>query len=228
MSLYFTVLLSSFLIPFIFSFHNKINFNKFFFPVFLTLTSTSIFFIIWDIYFTSIQVWGFTNEYHSSFVITNLPIEEILFFFIIPFCCLFTYFVFAKYSIFNFKVSVNFLILICIALALLAILYYDKTYTMSVISLSILILIHIIFSKPKWIGYFFSMYFVISLIPFLIVNGVLTGFITEQPPVWYNDNSIIGYKLLTIPVEDFLYNFILLYSNVLLFEYYKKRIKISL
>ena len=56
---------------------------------------------------------------------------------------------------------------------------------------------------------------------------MLTGFITEQPPVWYNDNSIIGYKLLTIPVEDFLYNFILLYSNVILFEYYKSESKIT-
>ena len=61
-----------------------------------------------------------------------------------------------------------------------------------------------------------------------MVNGTLTGFLdANTPPVWYNNNEIIGIKLLTIPVEDFLYNFVLMYSNYILFEFYcsKKTLK---
>ena len=42
----------------------------------------------------------------------------------------------------------------------------------------------------------------------------------NTPPVWYNNDEIIGVKFLTIPVEDFLYNFMLMYTNFFLFEFY--------
>ena len=63
-----------------------------------------------------------------------------------------------------------------------------------------------------------------SLIPFIIVNGILTGYLDfNNPPVWYNNAEIIGLRFLTIPVEDFLYNFVLMYINYMLFEFYCRR-----
>jgi lycopene cyclase domain-containing protein len=53
-------------------------------------------------------------------------------------------------------------------------------------------------------GYFWLAYFV-HLIPFLIINGVLTGIATDKPVVWYNDNENIGVRIFTIPVEDTIY-----------------------
>lgn len=223
MSLYFKVLLFSFIIPFIFSFHQKIKFYKFFKQIAASLTLTGLFFIIWDIYFTKIGVWGFDKKHHSSIMLSNLPLEEVLFFFIIPFVCVFTYFVLSEKKVLNLNINTIFLKLICILLIVLAVLFFKNAYTVSVLILTILILLYIIYYRPDWIGYFFSMYLIIHAFPFLLVNGVLTGYITDLPPVWYDSNNIIGVRLGTIPVEDFLYSFILLFLNTSLFEYLRKK-----
>ena len=221
MSLYFKVLLFSFIIPFIFSFNSKIKFNKYFFPLFITLLVSAIPFILWDIYFTYLGVWGFNAEYHSHIFLINLPVEESLFFIIIPFCCLFTYFVFKKFKKFNLRYNKVILRLFSLILFVISLIFYERAYTFSVSLLSALFMLNISFSKSKWNGYFFSTYIIISLIPFIIVNGILTGFLdANTPPVWYNNNEIIGIKFFTIPIEDFFYNFILLYANFFLFEFY--------
>ena len=223
MSLYFKVLLFSFIIPFIFSFHKKIKFFKFFKQIAASLLLTGVFFIIWDIYFTKIGVWGFDKKHHSSIMLSNLPLEEFLFFFVIPFVCVFTYFVLSEKKVLNLNINTIFLKLICILLIVLAVLFFKNAYTVSVLILTILILLYIIYYRPDWIGYFFSMYLIIHVFPFLLVNGVLTGYITDLPPVWYDSNNIIGVRLGTIPVEDFLYSFILLFLNTSLFEYLRKK-----
>lgn len=223
MSLYFKVLLFSFIIPFIFSFHQKIKFYKFFKQIAASLSLIGFFFIIWDIYFTKIGVWGFDKKHHSSIMLSNLPLEEVLFFFVIPFVCVFTYFVLSEKKVLNLNINTTFLKLICILLIVLAVLFFKNAYTISVLILTILILLYIIYYRPDWIGYFFSMYLIIHVFPFLLVNGVLTGYITDLPPVWYDSNNIIGVRLGTIPVEDFLYSFILLFLNTSLFEYLRKK-----
>ena len=223
MSLYFKVLLFSFIIPFIFSFHQKIKFYKFFKQIAASLSLIGFFFIIWDIYFTKIGVWGFDKKHHSSIMLSNLPLEEVLFFLVIPFVCVFTYFVLSEKKVLNLDINTTFLKLICILLIVLAALFFKNAYTISVLILTILILLYIIYYRPDWIGYFFSMYLIIHVFPFLLVNGVLTGYITDLPPVWYDSNNIIGVRLGTIPVEDFLYSFILLFLNTSLFEYLRKK-----
>ena len=58
-------------------------------------------------------------------------------------------------------------------------------------------------NRENWIGYFLSTYIIITLIPFIVVNGVLTGFLDNiNPPVWYNINEIIGVRIITIPIEN--------------------------
>lgn len=223
MSLYFKVLLFSFIIPFIFSFHQKIKFYKFFKQIAASLSLIGFIFIIWDIYFTKIGVWGFDKTHHSSIMLYNLPLEEVLFFLVIPFVCVFTYFVLSEKKVLNLNINTTFLKLICILLIVLAALFFKNAYTISVLILTILILLYIIYYRPDWIGYFFSMYLIIHVFPFLLVNGVLTGYITDLPPVWYDSNNIIGVRLGTIPVEDFLYSFILLFLNTSLFEYLRKK-----
>ena len=161
MSLYFKVLLFSFIIPFIFSFHQKIKFYKFFKQIAASLSLIGLFFIIWDIYFTKIGVWGFDKKHHSSIMLSNLPLEEVLFFFIIPFVCVFTYFVLSEKKVLNLNINTTFLKLICILLIVLAVLFFKNAYTVSVLILTIMILLYIIYYRPDWIGYFFSMYLII-------------------------------------------------------------------
>ena len=221
MSLYLKVLLFSFAIPFMASFSSKVKFNNYFSSLFLALLTSSIPFILWDIYFTYLGVWGFNSEYHSGILLTNLPLEEILFFHIIPFCCLFTYFVLKKFEIFNLIYNKDILRVFALILFVIGIIFHERAYTLSVLVLSSLVMLNISFSKSKLNGYFFSTYIIISLIPFIIVNGTLTGYLdANTPPVWYNNTEIIGLRFLTIPLEDFLYNFVLMYINYMLFEFY--------
>jgi lycopene cyclase domain-containing protein len=64
--------------------------------------------------------------------------------------------------------------------------------------------------------------FIVAIIPFLIVNGILTGSFTDAPVVWYNENHIIGMRIFTIPFEDLFYNYAMLLPLIAIFEYLKK------
>ena len=76
----------SFSIPFIFSFEKKwMNFIRFWKPYFLAIITVGIFFILWDIYFAYQNVWGFNDEYLMGIRWFKLPLEEWLFFLLIPY-----------------------------------------------------------------------------------------------------------------------------------------------
>jgi lycopene cyclase domain-containing protein len=74
----------------------------------------------------------------------------------------------------------------------------------------------------KWLGRFYIVY-VLLLLPFLLVNGILTGLFLDQPVVWYNPSEIIGLRILTIPVEDVFYGMELILMNVFIYEYLKSK-----
>lgn len=61
------------------------------------------------------------------------------------------------------------------------------------------------------------------LIPFFIVNGVLTGTGITDQVVWYNDEQNLGIRMGTIPVEDSVYAFSLILMGLGLFEYFSKK-----
>ena len=65
----------------------------------------------------------------------------------------------------------------------------------------------------------FIIVFGVVMIPFLVVNGILTAI----PIVTYKANAITGLKLHTIPIEDFFYEMLLFLWNVLLFEWLEYR-----
>ena len=48
------------------------------------------------------------------------------------------------------------------------------------------------------------------LIPFFIVNGILTGSFIENEVVWYNNTENLNIRLFTIPIEDSVYAFTLI------------------
>ncbi len=88
---YLIVLAVSFIAPLILSFSKKMDFYRYPLRLILAIGIPFVLFIIWDIIVTARGHWSFNPNYITGLRIYNLPIEEVLFFLIIPFCGLFTW-----------------------------------------------------------------------------------------------------------------------------------------
>jgi len=225
MSTYLFVLVSSVFLPILFSFHKRIQFHKKASHVFKSIFLCSIIFIVWDVIYTEMGVWGFSPKHHLDVLFAGLPLEEILFFYAIPFCCLFSYFVFKNnISIKPIEISVKIYFVLGIGFLLLSYLFIDKAYTLSVCIFSAAILFILAYKPQPWFSVFLFSFILISLGPFLLVNGILTGLLDSvSPPVWYNDAENLGIRLMTIPIEDFFYSFSLLFSCTYIFEFLERK-----
>ncbi len=217
---YLLVNLCSVTVPFIFSFHPKIKFNEKFFAFIKANIAITILFLIWDAIFTAKGIWSFNPDYTLGLNIYNLPLEELLFFVCIPFSCLFTYHCSTIFLKIQWNQKTEFYFILCFSLILLltGIIYLDKSYTaVTCISTAILLLTIKFYFKVEWLSQLFSVYGVL-LIPFFIVNGILTGTGLEEPVVLYNNAENLGIRLLTIPIEDAVYGFELILLNIFLYQ----------
>src|ERR1700743_1441418 len=88
---YFFILAAALIGPLALSFDKKVAFYKNWKHLFPAILLPALFYIIWDIYFTSIDVWSFNKNYITGIRFFNLPIEEVFFFFVVPYCCVFIY-----------------------------------------------------------------------------------------------------------------------------------------
>jgi lycopene cyclase domain-containing protein len=154
-----------------------------------------------------------------------MPIEEWLLFYIIAFCSLFAHFA-LFYAYPNLKLSpkiTRYISIFLIGLSLtLIVAYYPKAYTTVNFSfLLVVITLGIIFKIELLQQFYIS--FLIILIPFFIVNGILTGLITDIPVVWYDNAENIGVRFITIPLEDIGYAFTMLFGNLMIFDSLNKK-----
>ena len=219
---YLTILIMSVLVPLAYSFHPKMKLIRWWKTILLSITITAIPFIIWDFIFTKFGIWSFNPSYHVSFKLLYLPIEEWLFFWAIPYASIFTHYALRFYTP-NFKLTstatkIIGMILLIIALSL-AVIYYQRWYTFVNFSLFSMVLGYGLFSKQTYLQSFFPS-FIIVLIPFLAVNGILTGSFNFDAIVLYDNSQNLGFRIFNIPMEDFVYAFSLLFSSILLIEYF--------
>ena len=223
--LYLYINFFTIIIPFLFSFHPKLLFYKTWNAFFPAVIIAGIIFLVWDAYFTHLGVWGFNPDYLTGITLINLPLEEVLFFFCIPYACVFTFhcldvLLLQKSFRFNDKFVTPLLIA---ALVIISILQYQKIYTLVTFSsLAALLAYSKYVLKIQWLDKFYFVY-AILLLPFLIVNGILTGTTLASPVVWYNNAEIIGIRILTIPVEDIFYGMLLILLNLLIYQRLKRR-----
>jgi lycopene cyclase domain-containing protein len=61
------------------------------------------------------------------------------------------------------------------------------------------------------------------LIPFFLVNGILTGSWIDEPVVWYNNAENMSIRLGTVPADDLFYNMAMLLMSVSLYEFFKTK-----
>ncbi|MFI0492283.1 lycopene cyclase domain-containing protein [Flavobacterium sp.] len=224
MYLYLILNIASFLIPFLYSFESRMKYIKRWKAVSVSIFITAVFFIIWDIIFTKIGVWNFNPRYHSGIKFFGLPIEEWLFFICIPYSSIFIHFAFhyfyPKVSLSDKTVRIIYWILIIVLLPTI-ILHYNQLYTAINYGVLVLVLTYTVFKVPNILNTFFIT-FLIVLIPFSLVNGILTGSFIDEPVVIYNNAENLGIRLGTIPIEDIGYAFTMLLMSLVLIKKIEK------
>jgi lycopene cyclase domain-containing protein len=223
--LYFFINLGAVSIPLIAGFDKRLSFQNQWKHLFPAILLTMAVFIPWDMLKTHLEVWGFNPRYLLGYYIGNLPVEEWMFFIAIPYACLFTY-----HSL-NYLVkkdyigkSAGFLTVgLAFFLIIIGVLNIEKLYTsVTFISTGAFLLFHQFMIRTRYMGKFYLMYFV-TLIPFFIVNGLLTGSFIPEEVVHYDNTQNLGIRLGTIPVEDMVYGLLMLLMNVTWFEFLKSR-----
>jgi lycopene cyclase domain-containing protein len=220
---YLLAMVLSIAFPALLSFDKKVNFKQYVVSFIKSAGIVAFLFILGDALYTHLSVWGFNEVYHLPITILGLPLEEISFFIFVPYACIFIYEVLQAY----FKIkpinSIQKVLPIVIVLfAGLSILFSNKLYTTASFAFTALILSYLKFKQSPYLHYLFLAYLV-SLIPFVLVNGFLTGMFTPEPIVWYDNLENLGIRVFTIPIEDFSYSFNLIALNIIGFEYFKNK-----
>ena len=228
---YLTLDILILIFPLVFSFKWVFPYYKYYKPLFTSIIIVGGVYILWDILVISIGDWWFNHEYLVDFGFTlgGIPIEEALFFVVVPYSCIFIY-ENLQYFFKDTKIWFNKWIYYAVAIFLVIIagIYYHQEYTMlALLSVSTFFIIaatwfpDLLQSRNYWT------YILLSFVAFLIFNYLLTSI----PIVLYNPNAIWGGtveqiwfgRFITIPFEDFFYNYSMLSFYLLVYRFFKKR-----
>jgi lycopene cyclase domain-containing protein len=227
MSEYLIILAGSLLFPLIYSFERQIAFYRKWPSLFPAILIVAVFFIGWDMVFTAKGIWWFNPANVGNLKIGNLPVEECLFFIVIPYVSVFTYEVLKLLPWLDLRGAITrwVSLVLFVVFSIVTIVFIDRAYTVYAFGLSALLLFLFNFVlKFRQLGRFLITYLII-LVPFTLVNGLLTGTFMKQATVLYNDNENLGIRFLTIPLEDIFYGFSMLLMTVYLYELFSRRQK---
>ena len=211
--------------PLLLSFDKKVAFYKNWPALFPAILVNALVFMAWDAWFTDLGVWGFNEEYLTGIYLFNLPLEEVLFFITVPYACVFIY------DVLNAYIEKDLLqpyakaiaLTLLLGLPLIAVVNITKLYTsITFMALALLHLVHLRYFGTRFLGRFYLAYLV-HLVPFLVVNGVLT----YLPIVWYNNSYNLGLRIVSIPVEDTMYSMLMLLLTISVYEGLRERKRVK-
>lgn len=174
-------------------------------------------YIIWDAIVTGSH-WWFNEAYTLDFRLLGLPIGEWLFFLTVPFGCLLVWETLPSAG--SWLVQLKFLryiraVLYAVLLIGVWVFSTGRQYTglvllcLGLVGLVDMLLNVNLFLQPKT-------YLYLGIISILIL--VFNGYLTARPVVLYGEAYQSGYRILTIPIEDFGYGFTLMLFNTMLYE----------
>lgn len=220
--IYLGLLIISLSVPLIQSFDKRKQLGSKMKYILPAIFITSIFFLVWDINFTRYGIWSFHLEYTLGKTMKGLPVEEWLFFPVVLYCCVFIYEI-VKVDLERYeypKISLLISLLLIIVLGLTSLYFKHRLYTFLAFLLPSVFLGYILLRnllKPTLTKFYFCYLF--SLIPFLIVYGILAAL----PLVDYHQDHILGIRILNIPIEDFTYFFLMILMVITIYEYLKEK-----
>lgn len=180
-------------------------------------------FVFWDVLATARGDWVFNTDYIIGWRLLGVPMEEFLFFAAVPYSCLFIYNV-ISFFVKDRRVSFSSRAMgvLCVLALALAVVNRDRSYTFTVALVAALtILVGLIVSPRLFRSRNYWMFLGIATGAFMVVNYVLTSL----PVVVYDETVLLGPRVLTIPVEDFLYNFAMVTLYLMVYLFYEERVR---
>lgn len=210
------------LVPLLLSFESKVQFYKKLAAYGFSIAIVSTLFIFWDIFATFRGDWAFNPQYTMGLDFLGLPIEEILFFITVPYSVIFIYESLNAYiENYYFAINRNTFLIFSMIFFLASFLVISQNYTFILflfISLSFFLMY--LFNNAIAYTQNFWLTVIISYIPFLIVNYLLTSI----PIVTYNDLENFGFRLVTIPIEDLGYSFAMISMWLIFYDIGKTKL----
>lgn len=220
-NLYLWINIGTIIFPFLLSFDKKVAFYKKVPNLLPSIIITALFFLIWDQWFTEMHIWGFNAIYLTGYYIGEIPIEEVMFFFTVPYACVFIYECLRAYIKKNetFEELYRWFTLLFFGISCTLLYWFnDRLYTsITCLVLSFILGTHLTVIRRRYMSWFYFA-FLVSLIPMLVVNGLLTA----KPVVYYNNLEITGFRLGSIPIEDFFYNMCMFAMCIGLYEWFNR------
>jgi lycopene cyclase domain-containing protein len=219
------------LFPLLLSFKWKFAYYRYFKALFPAIAVVGIGYIIWDAIVTARGDWFFNYTYLSGISILGLPIEEILFFVVVPYSCIFIY-ENLQYFLPDRKLPFNkiFYIGLSILFILAGLFFYNQDYTiLALMSCAFFFLIATFFSPELLQSRNYWLYIGLSMIPFIIFNYLLTSIpiVSYHPAAIWGGDGLWNGRFFSIPIEDFFYNFSMLSFYLLVYRCFKKRFRLS-
>jgi len=224
--------------PLALSFDKKVHFYRYWRSFWPANLFVALLFVLWDIYFTQQGIWGFNPDYLIGVTLGGLPLEECLFFIVVPYASVFTYATLKAYLIplnplrwGHFSLSFAAFVT-CVGLGLA---HSGAWYITTSAWLTAAGLLYVMAARQLWMSWFWLTYLVL-IVPFVVSNGVLTGIRFWEYPllhqdasiivdqiVWYNPDHNTGWRIFSMPADDLVYGFLLLGLNVGIFEALERR-----
>lgn len=207
-------------VPFILTFLPQFRFYRKFKPLFLSILIVGGLFFLWDIAVTARGDWAFNDEYVSGFKIMGLPFEELFFFITVPYSCLFLYEAMSMYFL-DRKISICRCVFMILALASFYASYIlgGNQYTCLVLLVfGLLMAAGGAFLYQIFSSFLYWIWISIGMMLFFIFNY----FLTALPVVIYNPEAITNLRVITIPIEDFFYNFSMLTLYLVFYQAFRR------
>ena len=222
MSLYLYINIMIILFPLLFSFEKRIKYYSKIKYLLISILIVGSLFVFWDMFATYRGHWSFNPNYVLGIKILGLPVEEILFFITVPFSCIFAY-EGIKYFLDESKLFKEMKwppIIFGIGFLLFALLPIGGEYTsLALASVGLTLIFISFFMLELFSSKLFWIYTSFSLVVFLIFNYLLTSI----PIVEYSPSAITNFRVITVPIEDFMFNFSMLTLYLAIYLWAKKR-----
>lgn len=224
-STYLLINFAIIIFPLLFSFESKIKYYlNYWSLLFATITAGS-FFIIWDFIAISRGDWWFSQNHIIGITLAGFPIEEILFFITVPYSCLFIYEAIIKFNKHNPKITntstLNLtLIVLGFLLIITSFVFIEKAYTFTAFFVAGLTLLLGLRFTTIFENKNYYLFLAITSGLFIVFNFLLTSI----PIVNYSPKAILGILFITIPLEDFFFNFSMLTAYSVAYIFIKNKL----